>query len=255
MDFREKSRLNFYLGRLKNNLPAASNLPTLDEVLEDQRQNQPDLRAALLTANEAVERFYAAVLLWALDREQAQRILNDLKNDKTSLLVQNSVGFGSSEMPLFILVEDFLNDESFPGTNLVKAERLANWANSVRSEKRKAGAEYDATTLPKYDEIIKARTSADKRRLLDSRIEDLKKGSVAERFYAAAVLNELDREKSREILENLLDENEEVGISRGDVMMNIPASQAAADLLNENNRVVKQRIKNPIARFFKWFGD
>jgi hypothetical protein len=253
----EKSRLEFYLSRLEANLPPGNAaLPTLDETISSYSQNT-ELRGKVLelSQSDVVSRLYAAVLLWPVERAKAEEILTALLTDKTPLRVQRSVGHGAVEIPLGLLARDFLEHKSFHGENLSRIEALANWSAAIAVEKRRLAESFDENELPRYADVFEAREDAEQMQKLRLKIADLKNGSVAERFYAAAIVKEFDETGAQNILESLLDEPMEVGVLSGDIMMNLPASQVAADLLGLNTgKENSPEIQNPIARFFKWIG-
>lgn len=260
MELNEKLRSDFYLRRLRPNLPesrrTAGDLPTLEKTIETYLQNA-GLREKIvkLSNADAVSRFYAAVLLWSVENEKASEILANLQNDKTPLTVQKSVGHGAFVCPLFLLVRDFTAQKSFYGENFNRAESLDNWSLAIASEKRRDGKDFDENSLPHYEDVLEAQTDTEKLRKLKIEIEKLKNGSVAERFYAAALIQNIDETEARNILESLRNEPAEVGVLRGDIMMNVPASQIAEELLGPNiSDQNSTEFQSPIARFFKWIG-
>jgi hypothetical protein len=261
MEVNEKLRSDFYLRRLKPNLPKSrkadeDDLPTLDETVTSYAENA-DLREKIaeLSNADAVSRFYAAVLLWSVETGKANEILTNLQNNQTPLTVQKSVGHGAFVCPLYLLARDFLAQKSFYGENFGKVESLANWSAAVVSEKRHDGESFDENTLPRYEDALEAQADAEKLQKLRLEIEKLKNGSVAERFYAAALVQFFDETEARNILEGLRDESAEIGILRGDIMMNLPASQVADELLGQNSSDQNStEFQSPIARFFKWLG-
>lgn len=248
-------RLESYLSRLELNLSTVkADLPALDETLVSYSQNA-GLREKILgfAQSDAISRFYAAVLLWSIDKEKSDEILTELQDDETPLTIQKSIGHGAVEMPLYLLVRDFRSQESFPSESLRQSETLANWKISIATEKRRIGEDFDENTLPRYEDVLEAQTDAEKMQSLRLKIEKLKSGSAAERFYAAALVRLLDESEARDILETLLTEPAEVEILSGDTMMSFPASQIAAGLLGRN--VASQpENQNPVTRFFKWLG-
>ncbi len=257
MDLHEKYRFDFYLSRLKNNLPEEfiGTLPTLEETLAGKNQGAVLERIAALSKADITSRFYAAVLLKAGGANDLRQFAADAENDETPLRVQQSLGFGVFEMPLNLLTQDFLNGETVPGENFLKAEKLSQWASSVRAEKANTDPDFDPESLPQAAEIVAAGKDAEKKEELNRRIEQLTDGGIAERFYAAAASAYFDEEKSRRILESLLDESGKVGILSGDIMMTFPASEVAAKMLGlTDSGSQKQDFESPIARFFKWIG-
>ena len=80
-------------------------------------------------------------------------------------------------------------------------------------------------------------------------IERLKNsGIIAEKFYAAVLLETIDKEESRRILESLLTEKTEVFILSGDQADGIPAHQVAESMLNSQTSSQTVAPSSPIAR-------
>lgn len=256
MDSRERSRLEFYLSRIKANI-ADQTLPTLDETLAGYEGNSELLeKISNVTRLGPVERLYAAVLVSTVDREKADELLSDLKADKTSLSIQRPIGHSTVRIPLGLFARDFVENKSFHGEHLGHIEALDNWKIAISAEKRRTGKSAEVEALPRYDEVLDAKVDAERIPELQRRVAKLKNGSVAERFYAAALLDFVDEEaESRAILEDLKKETTEVSLLRGDTTLNFPANKIAAELLGE--KPVDERpaaVRDPVARFFKWLG-
>lgn len=258
MENSEKFRIEAYLSRLGPNLPVADDArPSLDETLRSYA-NDAALRAkiAALAQSGGSGRFYAALLLWPVDKPKALEILNELADDETNLTVQKSIGHGLIELPLYFLAEDFVADKSFPGENLRSIEMLDNWKSAIVAEKRQVAQPFDDDSLPSNKQLLKSRKNPERQKRLRTKIAPLAAGSAAERFYAAAVFQFFDKAETRRILEGLLDEPAAVGVMSGDIMLNLPASQVAARLLGRNvpAEEAAPENQNPLARFFKWLG-
>jgi hypothetical protein len=257
MERAEKFKIEFYLSCLVPNLQTVTgDLPTLDETLAAYAQNA-SLREKIaeLAASDGVNRFYAAILLWPVEKAKADQIFAGLAGDETLLTVPKSLGHGAVEIPIYLLARDFTNEKAFPGESLSRIETLANWKTAVATEKRRAGKAFDENSLPRYEEVRASRTDAERLKELRVRIEELKTGSAAEKFYAAALVEPLDADETRRILEGLLSEPAEVGVLSGDIMLNFPASQIAARLLGQTVPEEEPPDQpNPVARFLKWLG-
>ena len=137
METAEKWRLEFYLNRLEQNLPAIKSLPTLAETL-DSYPTDAALRGEIdkLANADAVSRFYAAVLLSTVDNAKADKSLEHLQNDQTRITFQKSIGHGAVSIPLYLAARDFVNRDSSDGENLRRAESLDNWKLAISMEKR-----------------------------------------------------------------------------------------------------------------------
>lgn len=258
MNVSEKLRLEFYLQRLAPNLPDdLEAVPTLDEMLADYPHDL-DLREKIIELSNtgAVGRFYAAVLLSAVEKTRAEEILANLRGNETPLAIQKSIGHGVLQIPLYLFAQDFLEQKSFHGEHFKRIETLANWKAAVVSEKnRYRDVDSYENFLPHYEDVLQAQKDAEKMSVLRSKIENLAQGSVAERFYAAVLLKNINENDARKILESLADEPAEVGILHGDIMLNVPSSHVAAEMLGRKTREENPPEKqNPVSRFFKWFG-
>lgn len=255
METGTKWRIDFYLNRIRQNLPETFSAPSLDSVLAEY-QSDAGLREEIesLSNAGAVSRFYVAVLVSAVDKAKSDQLLESLTNDQTRIRFQKSIGHGTIEFPLYLAVKDFINDENSQPENLLRAESLDNWKLSVSMEKEKSDDNISA--LPSYEDVFEAQTDREKMIRLNRKVESLKTGSVAEKFYAAAVLRYFNETEAREILEKLVDEPAEVAVLQGDIMMKLPASQLAAELLGRDASNEKSaETQNPLARFFKWLSD
>jgi len=257
MERAEKFKIDFYLSCLVPNLQTLTDaLPTLDQTIalydEDVKLRE---RINELAKSDGVSRFYAALVLWLVERSKAEEIFGLLRDDETTLTVQKSIGHGTVEIALYLLAGDFTEQKDFPGKNLSRIEELAKWKAAVATAKRRRGEIFDENSLPRYEEVLAAQTDAERLNNLHSRIEKLKLGNVAERFYAAALLQLFDEPEARKILESLLKDPAPVGILSGDVMLEFPASGIAAQLLEEGAPAeTPAESRNPVARFFRWLG-
>ncbi|MBS1797607.1 MAG: hypothetical protein JSS81_27535 [Acidobacteria bacterium] len=255
MNDRDRFRLEFYLDRLAAG-GGGDAPPGLDEAIAGYGKSA-DLRGRIgeLIEGETAGRFYAAVLLSAVDGARAGAVFGRLKTDQSLLSVQKSVGFGTIEIPAALLAADFLEAEDFPGPHFRRAEALAGWQTAVELEKRRAGKVFDENGLPRYADAVEARADAEKAAALRRRIESLKAGGPAERFYAAAVAQVFDEDESRQILESLLDEPATVAVLGGDLITDFPASQLAAEMLGLKPAGAPEPAgRNPFDRFLKWLG-
>lgn len=256
METAEKWRLEYYLVRLKQNLPDEKSLPALDETLDSYHSNEI-LRVKIdeLANADSVSRFYAAILLSAIEKTKANSILEQLQNDKTPIVFQKSIGFGAVEIPLYLAVRDFIDGDSSIGENLSRVESLDTWKLAISMEKRDSKEHFDENALPLYEDVLEAQTDAEKMLWLRDKIEMLKNGSVAEKFYSAALLQYFDEPEARKILESLIDEPAEISVLQGDTMIAFPASFVAGDLLGRNvSKKESSENQSPLARFFKWLG-
>lgn len=213
--------------------------------------------ARMLAGDDALEKLQAAIFLSAIDEPRATAILKDLASDTTSVEVQQPSEFGSVSCQIRILAADFLGEKTI-NTNYWKVVNLANWATAVSLEKKSAGQTFDQDSLPKWEDVLDAENDASKRAGLLSKIEHLKNGGAAEKFFAAALLDRLDKAESRRVLQNLLDEKSEVTIFYGDIALPQPARRVAAEMLDPNNNERAASSggdnKNLIARAFDWLG-
>lgn len=228
--------------------------PTLDEVVKNYRQDATlrEKIEQMLDAG-AVKRFYAAVLLWEIDRAKAKSVLEELENNSTPVEVQAQLGFKIVETSIGVLARDFLSEQQIRGSNFSREENLRDWEIAVLSEKRELKQAFDINSLPKWTDVLEARENADKMKKLRIEIDRLKNGEgIAEKFYAAALLDTIDEAESKKVLESLLAEKTEVGILSGDEMNNIPAYQVAESILNPEKFYQSSEPTNVIARATKW---
>lgn len=215
----------------------------------------------MLAGDDALEKLQAAIFLFAIDQERATTILETLARDATSVTVQKPVGFGRVNCQIRILAIDFINEKTI-GRNFYKVVNLANWASAVSIQKSSAEQRFDEDSLPKWEDVLDAGTNADKRAELLIKIEPLKNGNAAEKFYAAAILDELDKAEARRVLHDLLGENAEVTIFHGDIALPQSAREIARQMLDPNadderattSGEIKNPAKNRIARAFDWLG-
>lgn len=228
--------------------------PKLDEIVGNYAEN-PDLRGKIqeMIDGDSIKKLYAAILLWKVDPAKATNILENLTDDDTKLSVQAQLGFSIVETTVEILALDFLSEQHIYGSNFSKEEHLNRWALAVSTEKKESKREFDKKSLPKWNEVLEARRDAGKMELLRERIEHLKNsGAAAEKFYAAVLLNTIDKEESRKVLESLLTEETNVLILAGDEADNIPARQVAESMLNPQTSFHTSPPTNIFARATKW---
>lgn len=228
--------------------------PTLDEVVNNYGRDA-NLREKIeqMLGADAIKRFYAAVLLWEVDGAKAKSVLEELRNDATQVKVQAELGFSIIKTSIGVLARDFLSEQQIRGGNFNREEYLNEWARNISSETGKTGQIFDEAALPKWTDVLEAREDVGKLKKLQLEIDRLKNGGgVAEKFYAAALLNTIDEAESRKVLESLLTETTEVGVSFGDVMLNMPAHKVAERMLNPEKYYQPTEPTNPIARAAKW---
>lgn len=228
--------------------------PTLDEVVDNYGQDA-NLREKIeqMLDADAIKRLYAAILLWEVDRTRAADVLGKSTFDNTKISIQARLGFSVIATTVGILARDFLSEQQIHGDNFTREEGLDNWALAVSTEKRELKQDFDKTYLPKWMNVLEAREDAEKLKKLRLEIDRLKNGdSVAEKFYAAALLNTIDESESKKVLESLLTETTEVSILSGDEMDNVPAHQVAENILNPEKYYQPSEPTNPIAQVTKW---
>lgn len=228
--------------------------PTLDEVVagysgNDEIRNRID---AMLQA-DAIQRLYAAILLSKVDESQSQSALKRLENDETAIAIQAHLGFRIVQTTVGVLARDFLSEQQTRGANFSQEEGLDDWATAIWQEKRELKRDPNPDSLPKWQAVLRAREDAARMDELRVQIERLKSSDiVAEKFYAAFLLRTLDETESRQIIENLLNEETPVMVGQGDLKMNLPAREVAADWLNPQTEFHTSPPSNWIARAQKW---
>lgn len=228
--------------------------PTVEEVLDNYLQD-PELRKKIdqMLDADAVKRIYAAVLLWNVDQPKAKDVLVKLSNDETRIEIQTGAGFSIIETTIGILARDYLSEQQIRGSNFSREETLNKWAVAISMEKRHLNQVFDEESLPKWKDVLEARENVDQLEKLRIDIDRLRNGDgVAEKFYAASLLQTIDEAESRKVLESLLTEKTKVGILSGDEMDNIPAYQVAEGMLNPERFNRTSEPANPIARATKW---
>lgn len=228
--------------------------PPLGEVINDYAENA-ELREKIkeMLDADSVKRLYAAILLWRVDQTEATTVLEKLTNDNTELSIQAQLGFSIVETSVGILARDFLQEQHIYGENFSKEENLDKWALAVSTEKRNLKRNFGKDSLPKWNDVLEARRDAGEMKRLRAEIDSLRNGdTVAEKFYAAVLLDTIDKEESKKVLESLLVEEINVLILSGDEADNIPARQVAESMLNPQTSFQTSPPANPIARATKW---
>lgn len=229
--------------------------PTLAEVTSNYAQDA-ELRekiSVILTGSDPIKRLYAAILVSEVDWAKANDTLQKFTNDDTKLFIQARLGFKIVETKIAIPARDFLTERQIRGENFSKEEILSDWATAVWNEKKESKQNFNKDSLPKWKDVLDAREDAAKMEKLRTEIDRLKNADgAAEKFYAAALLNTIDKEESRKVLESLLTEETTVLILSGDEADNIPARQVAESMLNPRTSFQTSPPSNPIARATKW---
>lgn len=101
--------------------------PTLDDIANNYEQDARlrDKIQQMLRADDAGKRFYAAVLLWEIDRTKSKDVLEKLTADATSVRVQARIGHPVVETAVGILALDFLSGQQIRVDNFIKEETLS----------------------------------------------------------------------------------------------------------------------------------
>ena len=228
--------------------------PPLDEIINNYAENV-ELREKIqeMLGDDSIKRLYAAILLSKIDETKATNVLEKLANDNTKLSVQGQIGFSIIETTVGVLARDFLEEQHIYGENFAKEENLSEWALAVSTEKEESKREFEKSSLPKWGDVLEARRDAGKMARLRAEIDRLKNGeAVAEKFYAAVLLETIDKAESTKVLKSLLTEETPVLVGHGDLKLKLPASQVAESMLNPQTSFQTTPPADPIARATKW---
>jgi GTPase SAR1 family protein len=233
--------------------------PTATEICDDADSEQIQAKIVEMLSGDAATRFYAAVILNKIDQPRSQQILDELKNDNSIISVQTQLGHGVLEVPAYILARGFESEGKVWSSDVRKIENLSRWALAVRHEAQQnsGGAE---VSLPTYADALAAQGDGEKRQRLNADIEKLLTQSAAHKFYAAALLENIDEAERQRILHSLKNDNTPVVILFGDISQAVPASEAAGAIL-ENRAVNIQNSKEfknldtTADKFFRWLNS
>ena len=229
----QKLKIQGSLDFIKRNLSESFFPPTLERVFADYPHNEALRREiAEMLSGDSIEKLYAAILLWKVDRPQAGKVLEELKNDAAPLRLPRTGGMGLIESSVKAAALDFPVGESVLGDNWSQAEKLSNLADSVSKQAMTEGKTLEEGPLPKWIDVLDARGNSEKEQALLSEIEKLKTGTASEKIYAALLLKGLDNPEYKEILESLLEDETIVVYRSGDLEIPSPAKMVAGFFLD-----------------------
>lgn len=211
--------------------------PTAEEIVEYKNQHGDEHpKLAEMLKGDAAMRLYAAILLGEIDNSKSAEILRELEKDSAPVKIQNPVGHGFSEIPVKYAAQSFRQHGDIRKGFAEKNETLAKWKTAVEHEARKKNIAFDEKRLPTAEAIYEALSdAAEIQKISDAAASLADDPIIAARFYAAAVLEEIDRAAALRILENLRKEETPVLIFFGDITHEIPASEIAAALIANNS--------------------